>query len=205
VSRGGMLAGSRVAVLTLSDSITRGEHEDASGEVIVQRVAALGAEVVARDVLPDDAGRIAARLQAYADELRVDLVLTTGGSGVAPRDVTPEATLRVVERLVPGIVEAARGQTLGKTPLAMLSRGVAGIRGRTLIVNLPGSPRAVREWLEVIVPVLGHAVELLQERPRDWERPHTGNSGNSPRARGGAPTHANRGRARNSPRRRGSP
>jgi molybdenum cofactor synthesis domain-containing protein len=102
----------------------------------------------------------------------VDLVVTTGGSGLAPRDVTPEATLEVVDRLIPGIPEAARIRTLAQTPLAMLSRGVAGVRGRTLIINLPGSPKAVREWLDVILPVLAHAVELLQERPRRWGEPH---------------------------------
>lgn len=159
-------------MLTLSDSIARGEHADSSGDVVVETVASLGAEVIARDVLPDDAERISARLRAYADELHADLVLTTGGSGVAPRDVTPEATLQVVDRLVPGIGETARARTLAQTPLAILSRGVAGIRGRTLIINLPGSPKGVREWLDVILPVLGHALELLQERPRRWGDPH---------------------------------
>ncbi len=159
-------------MLTLSDSIARGEHADSSGDVVVETVASLGAEVIARDVLPDDAERISARLRAYADELHADLVLTTGGSGVAPRDVTPEATLQVVDRLVPGIGETARARTLTQTPLAILSRGVAGIRGRTLIINLPGSPKGVREWLDVILPVLGHALELLQERPRRWGDPH---------------------------------
>ena len=166
------LAGVRAAVLTLSDSISRGEHADSSGDVIVEMLTALAAEVIARDVLPDDADRISAALRAYADEGRADLVVTTGGSGVAPRDVTPEATLRVVDRLVPGIAEAARVRTLAQTPLAMLSRGVAGIRARTLIINLPGSPKAVREWLEVITPVLPHAMELLQARPRRWGEPH---------------------------------
>ena len=167
------LRGAKVAVLTLSDSIARGEHEDRSGELIVETVRRSGGEVVARDVLPDDQERIAARLRSYADALGADLVLTTGGSGVAPRDVTPEATLQVVDRLVPGLVEAARVQTLAKTPLAMVARGVAGIRRQTLILNLPGSPKAVQEWLEVILPALGHAVDLLRERPRTWGEPHT--------------------------------
>jgi molybdopterin adenylyltransferase len=166
------IGGVRIAVLTLSDSIARGEHADTSGDVVVEAVGSLGAEVIARDVLPDDADRISARLRAYADESHADLVLTTGGSGVARRDVTPEATLQVVDRLVPGIVEAARARTLPQTPLSILSRGVAGIRGRTLIINLPGSPNGVREWLDVILPVLGHAIELLQERPHRWGEPH---------------------------------
>jgi molybdenum cofactor synthesis domain-containing protein len=167
------LRGAKVAVLTLSDSIARGDHADSSGDAIVATVTRLGAEVVARDVLPDDRERIAAQLRSYADMLAADLVLTTGGSGVAPRDVTPEATLQVVDRLVPGLVEAARLQTLAKTPLAMVSRGVAGIRRRTLIINLPGSPKAVGEWLDVILPALGHAVDLLRGSRTPWGEPHT--------------------------------
>ncbi len=166
------LRGVRAAVLTLSDSIARGDHPDASGDLIVGMLRERGAEVVARDVLPDDRERIADRLRAYADALAVDLVLTTGGSGLSARDVTPEATLQVVERLVPGIPEAARVQTAQATPLAMLSRGVAGVRGRTLIVNLPGSPRGVRQWLEVILPAVRHAVELVRGEPRPWGHPH---------------------------------
>lgn len=167
------LGGARVAVLTLSDSIVRGEHPDSSGDLLVEAVTGAGGVIVARDVLPDDRERIAARLRSYADYLAADLVLTTGGTGVAPRDVTPEATLQVVDRQMPGLVEAARAQTLPKTPLALISRGVAGIRRRTLIINLPGSPKAVREWLEVILPALGHAVESLRGQRQPWGEPHS--------------------------------
>jgi molybdenum cofactor synthesis domain-containing protein len=167
------LAGRRVAVLTVSDSVAAGRQTDTSGDALAEMVSAQGATLASRDVLPDDGAAIAARLRAYADDLRVDLVLTTGGSGVAPRDVTPEATLQVVERLVPGLPEAARSRTLGATPLAVLSRGVAGIRGRTLIVNLPGSPKGAREWLAVLLPALPHALDLLAGEPPPWGTSHT--------------------------------
>lgn len=166
------LAGRRAAVLTLSDSVYAGRQQDASGDVIVEALGAAGAEIVARDVLPDVRVAIADRLREYADVLGIDLVLTTGGSGVAARDVTPEATLDVVDRLVPGLPETARQATRTAAPLAILSRGVAGIRGRTLIVNLPGSPRGAREWLEALLPVLPHTVALLAEEPMPWGTPH---------------------------------
>ena len=168
----GRLRGVRCGILTASDSVSRGLGEDGSGNYLAEALAAEGAEVVSRAVVPDDLEVIARALAEMANSHRVDLVLTTGGSGAAPRDVTPEATLRVIERQMPGIPEAARIATAARTPLAMLSRAVAGIRGRTLIVNLPGSPKAVREWMDVILPVLRHAVELLQDRKLEWGREH---------------------------------
>ena len=143
--------GFRIGVLTLSDKGARGEREDESGRVLGERVAALGT-VERYTVIPDDAETIMATLQAWTDEDRLDLILTTGGTGLSPRDVTPQATLRVLDYQVPGLAEAMRLQSMRHTPHAMLSRAVAGVRGRTLIVNLPGSPKGVRENLDVILP-----------------------------------------------------
>ncbi|HTD46586.1 MAG TPA: MogA/MoaB family molybdenum cofactor biosynthesis protein [bacterium] len=166
------LRGVRCAILTASERVSRGQGKNESGLYLAQLLAAEGGEVVAHVVVPDDLEMIAKTLSDMADTLRVNLVLTTGGSGVAPKDVTPEATLRVIERQVPGIPEAARLATAPSSPLSMLSRAVAGIRGRTLIVNLPGSPRGVREWMVVIVPVLRHAVDLLRDTQMEWGREH---------------------------------
>lgn len=166
------LQGVRCGILTASGRVSRGQGKNESGQYLAHALAAEGAEVIAHVVVPDDLETIAKTLADMADTLRVDLVLTTGGSGVAPKDVTPEATLRVIERQVPGIPEAARAATVAAAPLAMLSRAIAGIRGRTLIVNLPGSPRGAREWLTVILPVLRHAVELLREAQMEWGREH---------------------------------
>jgi molybdopterin adenylyltransferase len=151
----------RVAILTVSDRGAKGEREDLSGDAIQEIIAAEGWELAARDIVPDDTDEIAARLKYYSDELRAELVLTTGGTGLSPRDVTPEATRRVIDREAPGFAEAMRAASLEKTPHAMLSRAVSGIRSSTLIVNLPGSPRAVRENLEVILPALPHGLEKL--------------------------------------------
>ena len=149
----------RVGILTASD--TRTAAGDESGRAIAELVATLdGAQIVASEIVADDAAALSAALVRLADEVRCDVVLTTGGTGVAPRDVTPEATVAVCDRLVPGLAEAMRAASLAKTPMAMLSRATAGLRGRTLIINLPGSPKAVRECLAVVLPVLPHAVDL---------------------------------------------
>jgi len=160
----------RYAVLTVSDKGSRGEREDRGGPLISQFVSALGGEVAAYEVVPDERARIQEKLIAWADQLGVDVILTTGGTGLAPRDVTPTSTLEVIDYEVPGIPEALRAESLKKTPNAMLSRMVAGVRGRTLIVNLPGSPKAVEECLEVLRPALGHAVETLRGTVGDHAR-----------------------------------
>jgi len=156
----------RIGVLTLSDKGARGEREDESGRVVKDLIAALGT-VERYLVIADDLPSIAATLRQWVDEDRLDLVLTTGGTGLSPRDVTPQATLQVLDYQVPGLAEAMRLHSLAGTPHAMLSRAVAGVRGRTLIINLPGSPKAVRENLAVILPVLPHALAKLQGDPAD--------------------------------------
>jgi molybdenum cofactor synthesis domain-containing protein len=160
----------RVGILTVSDRSFRGEREDLGGPALARalregwgsREDQNPLEIVSA-IVPDERSQVAFALIRWCDDEKLDVVLTTGGTGFAPRDVTPEATLDIVERLAPGLAEAIRAQSLRITPHAMLSRGVAGIRRRTLIVNLPGSPRGAVESLSVIMPVLPHAVELLRE------------------------------------------
>ena len=151
----------RAFVVTVSDACASGEREDASGAALVELLQSIGAELVGKTIVPDDLDPLTNVIKQAADREDVNLVITTGGTGFAPRDNTPEATLAAIEREAPGIAEAMRMQTLNKTPMAMISRGVCGIRGATLIINLPGSPKGVRESFAVIAPVLNHAVALL--------------------------------------------
>lgn len=155
----------RVAVITISDRSSRGERPDASGPALVEEVQRQGWTVAETSVIPDEREVIQAALIEICDRGAAGVILTTGGTGFAPRDVTPEATLAVIERQTPGLAEAMRLESLKVTPHAMLSRAVCGIRKKTLIANLPGSPKAAVENLRVLVPILPHAVELLEDSP----------------------------------------
>jgi molybdopterin adenylyltransferase len=155
----------RAVVVTVSDACSRGERKDESGETLVQLLMDLGAEIVATTIVPDDLDPLAETLRAFADRADVNLIITTGGTGLAPRDNTPEATRSIIEREAPGLPEAMRIETLKQTPMAMISRGVCGVRSGTLIINLPGSPKGVIESFAVIRPVLKHAIGLLGGKP----------------------------------------
>lgn len=159
-----------VGILTVSDKGFRGEREDLSGPLIKEIVTEMGWKVQAYDIVPDEKKIIEQKLIEYSDQIGVDVVFTNGGTGFSPRDVTPEATLAVVERLTPGIPEAMRYESLKITPRAILSRAAAGIRGKTIIINLPGSPKGVKECLAVILPSLEHGVEILNGQTGECAR-----------------------------------
>src|SRR6185369_16415604 len=150
----------RAVVITASDACSRGEREDTSGAALVQLLTDAGAEIVKSRILSDDLDELVQALKACAEREDVNLIVTTGGTGLGPRDNTPEATRQVIEREAPGVAEAIRAESLKVTPMAMISRGVCGVRSGTLIINLPGSPKAVREGFAVIAPVLPHAIDL---------------------------------------------
>ena len=151
----------RAVIITVSDRRASGNLADESGQTLLQLLQEIGASILAAVIVPDDLEPLAAKLRMYADMPEVNLIVTTGGTGFSPRDNTPEATRACIERDAPGLAEAMRSETLKRTPMAMISRGVCGVRSGALIVNLPGAPNAVRECFAVIRPVLGHAVTLL--------------------------------------------
>ncbi len=152
----------KVAVLTMSDKGSRGEREDESGRLICEMVKEISGEVITHEVIPDEQKIIEERLKHFADNLRADVIITTGGTGVSPRDITPEATRNVLEKEIPGLAEVMRAEGCKKTIRAAISRGLVGIRGRTLIVNLPGSPKGVKEGMNVILSTIPHVVEKMQ-------------------------------------------
>jgi len=154
-------------VITVSDKGSRGEREDLSGRDVIRILADLPIRVDAYEIIPDEKEAIRDKIREYADRKHLDLVVTTGGTGVSPRDVTPDATLEILEKELPGMAEAMRRKSMEKTPHAMISRAVAGIRGQCLIINLPGSPKGARENLEVILPALKHAIEKIKGDPSD--------------------------------------
>ena len=151
-----------VGILTISDKGARGQRYDESGQIIRDFFSEEDSDIVNYEVVPDELDVIRQKLAEWADLGETDVIITTGGTGLGERDVTPEATLAVVDRVVPGFAEAMRAKSLSKTPMAMLSRATAGVRGRSLIINLPGSPQAVRECLEVVLPAIPHAVDIIK-------------------------------------------
>jgi len=151
-----------IGILTISDKGWLGQRSDESGKAIRDSLSSLDSSVVKYEVVPDEVDVIAGKLTEWADEGSIDIILTTGGTGLGQRDVTPEATLSVMDKVVPGLTEAMRAETFKVTPYAILSRAVAGVRGKCLIINLPGSPKAVRECLRVVLPVIPHAMEIIK-------------------------------------------
>jgi molybdopterin adenylyltransferase len=149
-------------IITISDGVWRRERPDDSGKAIRESLSGVECRVVKYEVIPDEVKTISSKLAEWADGGTIDVILTTGGTGLAPRDVTPEATLSIVDKVVPGLGEVMRIQTFAKAPFSILSRAVAGVRKRCLIINLPGSPKAVRECLEVILPAIPHAVQIIK-------------------------------------------
>ena len=156
-----------VAIITISDKGSRGEREDLSGPAIKELIIPLPAQVQFYEVIPDETESISATLKDCSDKLNCDLIITTGGTGVGPRDVTPEATRAVIDREIPGMAEVMRMESLKKTPHAMISRAVVGTRGQSLIVNLPGSPKAVKENLSALLPALSHAIDKIKGNDAD--------------------------------------
>jgi molybdenum cofactor synthesis domain-containing protein len=151
-----------VGILTISDKGARGQRYDESGQVIRELFSDLDSDIISYEIVPDEVDVIHVKLAEWADSGETDVIITTGGTGLGERDVTPEATLAVVERIVPGLAEAMRASSMNKTPMAMLSRATAGVRGKSLIINLPGSPKAVRECLEAVLPAIPHAVDIIK-------------------------------------------
>ena len=163
-----------VGILTISDKGSQGQRHDKSGELVRDSLFKLDSSVIKYEIIPDEQEVIASKLAEWADKAGVDVILTTGGTGLSQRDVTPEATLAVIDKSVPGFAEAMRIKSLEKTPMAMLSRATAGVRGKCLIINLPGSPKAVRECLEVVLPAIPHAVEIIKGEVTEHTRQDAG-------------------------------
>ncbi len=151
-----------IGILTISDKGARGQRYDESGQTIRDIFSDLGSDIAGYEIVPDEMDVICQKLAEWADNKETDVIITTGGTGLGERDVTPEATIAVLDRVVPGLAEAMRAASLSKTPMAMLSRATAGVRGKCLIINLPGSPKAVRECLEVVLPAIPHAVDIIK-------------------------------------------